>query len=329
MAVYRTRVAAVAAKIEAVSGTDSVPTLALNSKRFLGTPVLTVDYLEPGKRDDVVHGGMGSIARAAPVGRFGTITLRMEARGAGSTYAAGAATPEVDEFLRAAGFLSTNTAATRVYTSLDDGFETMTLYCWSANKLFKLVGCVVHPHLTMDVNGIAIWEMAITGAMTADPTQTALGAITANNTIPPVFANSAISIGAVNYAAGLFVRRFDLDYPVTIAARSGAGAPDGLIGYAITARGARLAMDIEQTPLATFDPYALSKAAGAGGVSTAGSLQLGAAGSFNGIMVEWGQWAIERPTHNDVEGLATWSLEGDLVQYSGAVYARESRITYS
>lgn len=328
MAPYRTRVTAIAAKIEATSGTDSVPTLAANAIRFVGNPVLATNYLEPGLRDDVVIGGMGSAARAAPAGRWGAITIRMEARGTGTTYAGAASRPETDPFIRAMGFLATNTAATWVYDPLDDGFETLTLYMWKYQKLFKMVGCVVAGKLIMVTNERAFWEFTVTGVMVTDPAQVVLGAITANNTLPPLFANSAVVVGAQNYAAGFLVRRLEMDWPATLATRSAAGAPDGIVGYAITDRRARMTQEIEQMPLASFDPFARAEEAGSGGVSTIGSVVLGAT-SFNVITVNWGQWALEVPGEGDNSGLGTYTLQGNIVAGTLVANGKDTSIVYS
>jgi hypothetical protein len=328
MAPYRTRVTAIAAKIETVSGTDSVPTLALNAVRFVGNPVLATNFLEAGLRDDVVIGGMGSAARAAPAGRWGAITIRMEARGTGTTYAAGASRPETDPFIRAMGFAPTNTAGTWVYDPLDDGFETLTLYMWKYQKLYKMVGCVVAGKLVMVTNERAFWEFTVTGVMTSDPAQTVLGAITANNTLPPLFANSAVVVGANNYAGGYLVRRLEMDWPATLATRAAAGAPDGIVGYAITDRRARMTHEIEQLSLATFDPYALAKQAGSGGTATNGSMVLGAT-AFNTITLAWGQWALEIPGEGDNSGLGTYTLAGTIVAGSLGANGKDTQIIYS
>lgn len=328
MAPYRTRVTAIAAKIETTSGTDSVPTLVANAIRFVGNPVLAIDYLENGRRDDVVIGTMGTPARAAPAGRFGSITIRMEVRGSGTTYAAAASRPETDPFIRAMGFLPTNTAATWVYDPLDDGFETLTLYMWKYQKLYKMVGCVVAGKLIMVTNDRAFWEFTVTGVMATDPAQTVLGAITANNTIPPLFANSAVVVGALNYAGGYIVWRLEMNWPATLATRPGAGAPDGIVGYAITDRRARLLHEIEQLPLASMDPYTLSRQAGSGGTNTIGSVILGAV-AFNTLTLNWGQWAVERPGEGDNSGLGTYTVEGDIVQGTLVANGKDTQIVYS
>jgi len=328
MAPIRLRVSAIAAKIETTSGVDSVPTLALNAVKFIGIPLFSPAYIESGLRDDVQFGGMGSVARAAPAGRHGTLTVKMEARGSGSTYALGASKPETDVFHRAAGFSATNTGATWLYDSLDDGFETMTVYIWAAGKLFKLIGCVCSQKFTVTVNQRGFWDFAVQGVVSADPADAALGAVTTNATIPPIFANDAVVIGAFNYATGLLARSVEVDWPATIAARSGAGAPDGLVGYAITDRKAKMTMGIEQVALSVFDPYALAKAAGSGGTSTIGGVTVGQ-NAFNRIVIDTGQWALEPPAQADNSGLALYTLTGELVAGSLAVNSREARITYS
>lgn len=328
MAPYRTRVTAIAAKIETTSGTDAVPTLVANAIRFVGNPVLAMNYLEPGLRDDVVIGLMGSAPRAAPVGRWGAITIRMEARGTGTTYAAGASRPETDPFIRAMGFLPTNTGATWVYDPLDDGFETLTLYMWKYQKLYKMTGCVVAGKLIMVTNERAFWEFTVTGVMSVDPAQTVLGAITANNTLPPLFANSAVVVGAQNYAAGYLVRRLEMDWAAVLATRAAAGAPDGIVGYAITDRRARMTQEIEQMPIASFDPYSRADDPGQGGVSTIGSVTLGAA-AFNTIVVNWGQWALEIPGEGDNSGLGTYTLQGTVVQGTLVANGKDTQIIYS
>jgi hypothetical protein len=135
-----------------------------------------------------------------------------------------------------------------------------------------------------------------------------LGAITANNTLPPLFANSAVVVGAQNYAAGYLVRRLEMDWAAVLATRAAAGAPDGIVGYAITDRRARMTQEIEQMPIASFDPYSRADDPGQGGVSTIGSVVLGSA-AFNTITVGWGQWAIEIPGEGDNSGLGTYTLE--------------------
>jgi hypothetical protein len=326
--VYRYRVSAIAAKVETTSGVDAVPTLAANAVQFVGLPpTLAIVYLEIGDRNDVVYGGLsGSLARNAPAGRYGTLTLRMEARGNGVGYTEPTNYAEVDALLRMAGFDNVN----GVYSSLDDGFETGSVYVWTAAKLFKLIGCVVtRMRLIGTVNQRCFWEFEIQGVMAVDPAQTAMTAPTLNATIPPVFANSAVLIGAFNYAAGLYAKSFEVEYAHTIATRPAAGHPDGIVGFAIADRRARLNMTIEQVALATFDPYAASEQSGAaGGVDTSGSITIGGTAN-NRLLFEWGRWMLDPPALADNAGLADWNLAGELVANALAANSREARLSFT
>lgn len=322
MAIYRERVAALTAKIETTSGTDSVPTLAANAVQLAAPPTLTVDYLEGGERSDVIFGGMGTVARTAPGGRYGTVTVRMEARGNGSGYSS--LRPEVDVFLRMSGFSYT---VPGIYNSLDDGFETGTIYCYTGSKLFKLVGCVCSMKLTAVANQRAFWEFSVTGVLAADPTQLALTSPTLNTTIPPNFRNSAVAIGGVGYAQGLKVKQLEVNYAATIVADSAAGATDGLVQYVITNIVPRMDMTIQQMPLSAFDPYAASKADGSA-TSTTGTATIGST-TNNKVGFNWGTWALEVPKSASDSGLLNWQLTGALVAGSLGTNSREAQIVFS
>ena len=328
MTAYRHRVSALAFKIESPSGTDAVPTLAANAVNFIGLPPeLGIAFFESGDRGDVVTGGMGGdAARSAQAGRYGTLRVRMEAKGNGAGYnEIGTNFAEVDALLRAAGYDNVS----GVYSSLDDGLETATAYIWTAAKVFKMVGCVVSQvRLTARVNQRAFWEFTVQGVMATDPAQLAMTAVTLSNIIPPLFANSAVVVGALNYAGGLNVKEFTYERNATIATRGAAGAPDGIIGFAITDAKTRLSMTIEQMPLATFDPYARAKEAGTGGVDLSGSLLIGGT-ALNRILLEWGRWMLDVPGPADNDGLADWTLSGSLVHGSLAANSRESRISFT
>ena len=328
MSVKRWRVSAIAAKIEPVSGTDSVPTLAANAVNFIGLPPeLVVAYLETGDRGDVVYGGMGGeVGRSAPAGRYGTLRVRMEAKGNNVGYnETGVQFAEVDAFLRAAGFDNVS----GVYSSLDDALETASVYCWAAGNVFKLTGCVVtRVRLSARVNQRAFWEFDLQGVMATDPATLAMGAVTLSPINPPIFANSAVVIGALNYAGGLLVKDFAYERTGTVATRGAAGAPDGIVGFAITDAKTRLSMTIEQTALATFDPYARSRDNGTGGTDLSGSLLIGGV-ALNRILLEWGRWMLDPPGNADNDGLADWTIAGDLVANSLVANGRESRISFT
>lgn len=327
----RYRVYGLTAKIEAVSGTDSVPTGA-NAIRTVGVPQLKLAYLEGGDRQDVQAGVLGAVDRAEPAGRYGELEVTLEVKGAGAAYAAGVR-PECDVFLRMAGHSSTVDAtggAEKVtYYTLDEGMETATVYCYTGRKLVKLIGCVATLKMSAEANKRGMMTFGIVGRVASDPTESALPVLTPNGTIPPLMKGSAAAIGAWNTGSAdpLVLRKVDVDMGVKTSARPSAGATDGHAGYVVTDRIVRQSMDVEVVPLATFDPFAMSKAVPAN-LPAATSWQIGN-NQYNRMKVVTGRWALEAPNGpNDSDGIATWGLTGLLVQGTAATSNREINITF-
>lgn len=327
---FREKVYGVLAKIETTSGTDAVPTGAANAVRVVGIPILNFDYLEGANRDDVVFGNLGVLDRAAPAGRFGKVDLTLEAKGAGAAYSAGVK-PESDVFWRAAGFGVTTdfTGAAEFYRyqTIDTAMETATLYLYTANKLFKLVGCVAAPKFSAETLKRGLITFSVTGKIVSDPTEVAVPALTFNATLPPLFHTGPSSIGAWTEASGdpLVLRRADIDFGTQVNERPSAGATDGLIGYIITDRKPRQTMVVEVPTLAAFDAFALSKAVGAG--LPASAWQVGTA-QYNRVKVVTGRWALEAPNMGADKGLNTFSLAGNLVMGTEGVTGREAYIKF-
>lgn len=332
MGAFRPRVLAVAVKIETTSGTDSVPTLAANAVSLIGVPSLNLGYLERGKRGDVVTGILGNVDRAAPAGRNVSIDLKLEVKGFGAAYSA-VNLPEVDVLLRGAGLsqavVTTGGSESVTYKTLDDQMETFTLYAWTANKLWRLVGCVAKPKLSGTALQRGIWDFSVQGKLVTDPATTAFAAPTLNQTVPPLFHSGAAQIGLWTTAVAepLIIKSAELDFGTTVSERSSAGAADGIIGWIISDRNARLKMAVEQVTLATFDPYAASKQNSSGAIDTKAQYQYGTV-QYNRLKVFSGRWALEAPTHADVNNLSGWDLQGDLVLGTEPVGLRELRLFF-
>jgi hypothetical protein len=329
---FRPRVFAIAVKPESPSGTDAVPTLATNAISFVGVPTLNLGYLENGVRDDVVTGVLGNVDRAAPAGRNVSLDITMEVKGFGAAYSA-TNRPEADVLLRASGRSATVVTGAGVetvtYLTLDDAMETVTLYAWTANKLFKLIGCVARLRFAAVVNQRAFFTFTVVGKLSTDPATTAFSAPTLNQTVPPVFNGAAANIGLWTTAVAepLVIRSVGFDDQATVTERPSAGATDGLIGWIIADRNPRLTMDVEQVTLATFDPYAASKQNSAGGIDTKPVFQIGIA-QYNRMKFFGGRWALEAPGHGDVNNLSGWQLAGGLVLNTEPTSLRESRIVF-
>ncbi len=329
---FATRVNAVLAKVETVSGTDATPTLSANALRTVGAVLLNFGYLAGNNRDDVVWGGLGAIERAAPTGRFGKFDVTLEVKGYGAAYSA-TNRPEGDAFLRASGMSATvvTTAGSEsvTYTTLDTALETMTVYLYAGSKLFKLVGCTASPKLSAAANGRGLITFSVQGRLVSDPTDQSLGATTVNLTTPPVFAGAGagLSIGSFTPASSepLMLRQLDVDWGTVTTERSSAGASDGLVGWVITDRKIRWTETVEAVSLSTFDPYALSKTVLSGlplVAAAIGTVQ------YNRMKLFGGKWALEAPTVQDASGLLTWQLQGNLVAGTESTSGRELRLVF-
>lgn len=313
---YRERIFGVALKIQPTPGTDAVPTGA-NALRIVGIASLKWDYMEPGTRDDVVTGQLGLTERTDAAGRWGSLDVVLEAKGAGAAYATGTVEPEADVLLRIAGLTRTFTvgAGTEsvLYTTADAGFEIASCYCWSAGKLFKLIDCVATLKLSAEAAKRGFWNATITGLMRADPSEVALPALTFSSVKPPLFHTSVATIGTWSSAAGsdpLVLKSMTADLQNTVVDRPSAGATDGHAGYLIADRKARLEMEVEVPAIATFDPFALSKATGSAlplVVAQIGQVQ------YNRVKIQTGRWQLERPEIGANKSINTAKLAGGLV----------------
>jgi hypothetical protein len=90
--------------------------------------------------------------------------MTMEVKGFGAAYSA-ANRPESDVPLRASGsvanVVTTGGSESVTYLTLDDAMETATFYCWSANKLWKLIGCTCIMKFAAVVNQRAFFTFTV------------------------------------------------------------------------------------------------------------------------------------------------------------------------
>lgn len=320
----RTKILGVAAKIQTVEGTDSVPTFAANAVRPIGIPVLQINHLEEGDRTDEQHGGMGDIGEAAAAGRWGQIDITLAIKGGGGDYQPGVIKPEWDPFLRAAGFSAVVSgvlgSGVITYTDLDTGtFERLSLYLQAANKLFKMIDCVCLPKMSADAAKRGTFTFTCIGRIVSDVTENAMGAQTLNSVAPPLFHSNTMTVGAFSSAGNppLVCRKVDLDMGTAYTPRPGAGQTDGLAGFEITDRQPTFSSEIEVVPLATWDPYTLARQAQQNGVGTDTKVtfKFGSV-AFNRVTFNLGLWAFRSPPQGDNSGLATYNLAGKILARS-------------
>jgi hypothetical protein len=325
MALSRARVYGFAFKIETTSGTDAVPDPAVDAVATVGVPTITIDYLEAGTRDDVQTGVLITPDRAPAAGRFGKIDVTVEVKGGG----AAGTPPDVDALLRASGFSKTVSGGVSVlYTTLDTGLETGTAYCWTGNKLFKLVGCAASFKIAADAAKRGMMTFSITGKLAADPTEASLpGTLAFTNIAPALFHSAAANIGAWTSASteALQLLSVSIDTASTIASLPSAGATDGLVGFVLSDRKTAQTMRVRTPALATFDPFAVSKAAGSATPTTA--WQLGQASGFR-QKVTTGRWALTAPRLADADSVSVYDLAGTLGPGASGASAREIALLY-
>lgn len=322
---YRERIYGVAVKIETTSGTDSVPDPAVDAIETVGIPTFTGDYLESGVRNDVVNGTLINADRTEAAGRFGTITVVAEVKGSGS---AGVMIPGLDALLRMSGFSKTVIPSTSVrYNTLDTNTETASVYCWSAGKLFKLVGASASMKYNADAAKRGFFTFDIKGRLVADPTETALPALTFSTVLPPLFKGSTATLGAWTSgdAEPLIIRSVAIDTKATITERPSAGATDGLIGFALTDRHTEQNWTIEAVALATFDPFSLSKLPGTS--QPISSHQIGTTAG-NRLKVFTGKWSLTWPDPGAANSLVTYGLKGSLGAGATGATSRELSLLF-
>lgn len=320
----RARILAVTAKLETTYGTDAAPTLALNAVRPIGIPILTVNYLDEGVRADEQHAGLGTIGVSGATGRWGQVDIELALKGAGADYSVATNRPEWDPFLQAAGFSATETggsgSGTMTYTTLDSGaFSSITLYLYSANKLYKLVGCVCLPKISLEAAKRATIKFTCMGICTSI-TESTIAAQTLSSVAPLIFANQTVSIGPFTSALspGLVARKLDIDFGTAHVPRPSAGATDGIAGFLITDRMVKCSGEIEVVPLSSFDPTVIARQAfpaSGSPVLTNVTAVLGTV-QYNTIQVLTGQWQWKGPKVANAGGLMLWQLDGSIIARS-------------
>lgn len=326
---FRERIFGILLKVETTSGVDAAPTAGANAIRVSGTPLLQYDFMDGGERDDAQTGMLSGAGRAAPVGQWGRIDVTVELMGAGSAYSA-SVKPQEDALWRIAGCGVTTDftpgAEFYRYATLDGAMETGTLYCYSANKLFKMVGCVAAPKGGADVYKRGLATFTVTGKITSI-TEVALPALTLTAQIPPTFQSATTALGTWNAGSTepLMLLAFAFDFGTTVADLSSAGATDGLAGWLITDRKVTEDFTFNAAALATYNPFTQAQQSALGDLHT--TVQL-TGGNYNKVKIE-ACWSAKPPREGSRNGVKTYQQSGDCRINPGVISSnREIQITY-
>jgi hypothetical protein len=330
---FREKIFAVAFVIEDDTGVDQVPTLANNAVRCSGIPELVISDLESGDRSDISFGDFGTIDQAPPAGSNAKIDLQLELAGAGAAYAADSRPPNgLDALLQCSNMVESHSytvdAEKVEYTTVRTGNVTGSLYAWTNDTLYKVVGCVASWKIDLEMAKRAFITFSVQGKFIGDVAQ-AIGAIEANEIVPPLFHSQEIDVGAwtsADVSEPLVVKKIGIDSGITITDRGSAGADDGLIGYIITDQDVSQTMTVERVSKAKFDPDAIVKSGGSV-TDTKATYQVGGT-QYNRVKFSLGQWLLTRPKRSNASGLLTWDLAGKIKQYSEPLKSRDITITF-
>jgi hypothetical protein len=164
----RIKIQGAAAKIQALVGTDSVPTFASNAIRLLNIPTLQINYLEDGDRADEQHAGMGTIGVRLTPGAGARSTSCSPSRAAAPTTQSA---PTNRSGIRSCARPDSRPcpavpARVRSCTpiSTPERSKRLSLYLQSANKLFKMIDCIVLPKWSLEAAKKGAFTFTVIGA---------------------------------------------------------------------------------------------------------------------------------------------------------------------
>lgn len=252
-----TRRTAFAAAVETAPGVDAAPTLADHGIRLVGPLTVEEFYLEENARNDVLYGGLGTLAPERPAGRAFRFRGRAVLTGAGAAYSA-TVLPEVHPLLVAAGFapaVDTGTAGSEAvrYATSDDPAATLTAIAYMSGKLYRVTGGVLESfNLSCDAGGFPTLEFSVVGIGQA-PAEQAIGTLPTDDVAYPIW-RGAGSLD-VSGAAGLVARSISAGLSLSVTPRASANGSDAHAGYRITGRQAGVQVRAEVSPLTTWNPY--------------------------------------------------------------------------
>jgi hypothetical protein len=246
------RLFALAAKVETTYGVDAVPTFATNAVRTMDRPVITHSFLAENLREAWFTGGLGELAAVSPSGHAVEIDFQVPIHGNGAAYASVTGTPNIDPFLRAAGYTVAYTTGSVAYTVTDQPTTGLSVYARQDGKEYHVTGAIVtdwsisasageYPVFAGKLRGIA-------GATVVSEVD--IGTITLPTTVPPLFKAATVTIGSYSPV----VRSFELSGNPSFATRGDGTATRGHNGFRITRRQPEWRPVLEHADITNFNP---------------------------------------------------------------------------
>lgn len=252
-----TRRTAFAAAVETTPGADAAPTLADHAIRLVGPLAVEEFYLEENARNDVLYGGLGTLAPAAPSGRALRFKGRAVLVGAGSAYSA-ANLPEAHPLLAAAGFVpavDTDPAGSEsvVYATGDEAVTTITAVAFMSGKQYKLTSGVLESFsISCEAGSFPTFDFSVVGVAQA-PSEQSIGTLPTDDVAYPIWrGTNSLEISG---ATGLVARSLSAGLELSVTPRASANGSDAHAGYRITGRSAMVQVRAEVAPLSAWNPY--------------------------------------------------------------------------
>lgn len=254
------RLEGLTAKVESSYKTDATPTAGANGVQVEETlhDNLSWGFMEENLRENLAGYGLGRAGTAKPSGRFMEMELTVALKGKGSAYAA-SGDLEFDPLLRACGLsptVDTSGGSEKItYTPVSSSFESATIYAYSAEKLYKVLGCRGNVRFVMTPGQIPRAVFSMSGVLD-DVSQTTLPQITyATNAVqPPVVAAAGLTLNSVDPAG---FDDFELDMQVDVVPLPRGNDADGHAGYYIADWNPQIDTTIERAALSSFNPWNL------------------------------------------------------------------------
>ena len=242
-----------AAEVEATYGSAETVTFATNAMRLAERPTFSEAFLQDNERDAFFTGGLGELFADTPNGRFHEIDISMPIHGTGAAYASAiGSTPNIDPFLRAAGFAAAYTTGSVSYTVTDQPTEGLTVYTRFDGYEAQTTGAIVSEwEIVADAGGFPLFNAKLKG-IGVTVAEVDIGSHTLPSTVPPKFANATLKIGAYLPVC----RSFVLSGGLTDASRGDGRATGAHAGFRITRRKPTFSPICEAGDLTDFDPMA-------------------------------------------------------------------------
>lgn len=290
----------VAVKIDAVYGTDPVPTVAANAilcDEIRITPMKLVSK----KRNIVLpfFGNQGALIH----GQYAMIELDIEMQASG---VAGTA-PGYGVCFKGCAMSETIVAVTSVaYTPIDVSEQSVTTYWWMGGLLHKITGAKGTVSWKLNEGEKPMWTFAFTGlynapvdvALPTNPTLTAF--------VKPLMVNNANTVASLHAYAGVF-HGIGGQIGNVVAYRNAPGVEE--IVY--TDRDAKANFSLDATIAGTKDWFTIAKAGTLGAFTVTHGVTAGAKVKIDHANVQIG--ADQEPKYENKDGIATVGFGADLV----------------